>query len=164
MLVFIHHDTRVVRITGVTVEPRSDWVTHQARNLSMEISEQACEIKFHMRDRDTKFTACLDAVFAAERASIIKTPVPAPRANAVCERVFGTIRRAGLDRMLILGCRYLEVVLAKYDNADRPHRSVDQRAPARLDSPHVPIVKINPTRLRRTDRLGGLIHKYRMVA
>ncbi len=53
MLVFIHHDTRVVRITGVTVEPRSAWVTHQARNLSMEISEQACEVKFHMRNRDT---------------------------------------------------------------------------------------------------------------
>jgi hypothetical protein len=65
----------------------------------MELAEQAREIKFLIRDRDTKFTASFDAVFAAEGANIIKTPVRAPRANAICERVIGTIRRECPDRM-----------------------------------------------------------------
>jgi hypothetical protein len=62
--------------------------------------------------RDTKFTVSFDSVFAAEGTRIIESPVRAPRANATCERVVGTIRRECLDRMLILGRRHLEAVLA----------------------------------------------------
>ena len=63
--------------------------------------------------RDTKFTGSLDAVVVADGIKILKSPVRAPRANAICERVIGTIRRECLDRMLILGCRHLEAVLAE---------------------------------------------------
>jgi hypothetical protein len=65
--------------------------------------------------RDAKFTASFDAVFAAEGTRVIKSPARAPRANAIYERATGTIRREGLDRMLILGCRHLEAVLAVAD-------------------------------------------------
>jgi hypothetical protein len=132
VLVFIHHETRLVRIAGVTAKPVCDWVTQQARNLSMDLAEQTNAVKFLIRDRDTKFTASFDAVFAAEGASVIKSPVRAPRANAVFERVIGTIRRECLDRMLILGRRHLEAVLAEYIehyNSHRPHRS-DRPPPA----------------------------------
>jgi len=78
VLVFIHHDTRLVRIAGITSNPVTGWVTQQARNLSMELAEQASTIKFLVRDRDTKFTASFDAVFAAEGTRIIKSPVRAP--------------------------------------------------------------------------------------
>jgi hypothetical protein len=91
VLVFIHHDTRLVRIAGVTAKPIADWVTQQARNLSMELSEETGAVKFLIRDRATKFTASFDTVFAAEGTRIIKTPVRAPRANAVCERAIGTL-------------------------------------------------------------------------
>ena len=69
--------------------------------------------------------------------------------------------------MLILGRRRLEAVLAEYVehyNSHRPHRSPSQRAPAASEAilPHPGGVDL--TRLRRTDRLGGLIHEYRMVA
>ena len=90
VLVFIHHDTRLVRIAGVTAKPVTDWVTQQARNLSMELTEQATALEFLVRDRDTKFTASFDAMFAAESIRVIKTPVRAARANAICERVIGT--------------------------------------------------------------------------
>ena len=60
LLVFIHHDTRLVRIAGVTAKPVSDWVTQQARNLSMGLADHADPIKFLIRDRDITFTASAD--------------------------------------------------------------------------------------------------------
>jgi putative transposase len=167
VLIFIHHDTRLVRIAGVTSNPVAGWVTQQARNLSMELVDKALAVKFVIRDRDTKFTSSFDAVFAADGIRTIKSPVRAPRANAICERVIGTIRRECLDRVLILGRRHLEAVLDEYVehyNMHRPHRSLAQRAPSDHDSLPAPIDDINPARVQRTDRLSGLVHEYRLVA
>ena len=167
VLVFIHHDTRFVRIAGITSNPAAGWVTQQARNLSMEVADQAKSAKFLIRDRDTKFTASFDAVLAAEGTRIITSPVRAPRANAICERVIGTFRHECLDRTLILGRRHLETVLAEYVahyNSHRPHRSLSQRAPSALHTAPALIGDVDLARLRRTDHLGGLTHEYRMVA
>jgi putative transposase len=167
VLVFIHHDTRLVRIPGITSNPVTSWVTQCARNLSMGLADQAKSAKFLIRDRDTKFTASFDAVFAAEGIRIIKSPVRAPRSNAICALVIGTIRRERLDRTLILGRRHLETVLAEYVehyNTHRPHRSLSQRPPADSDATSPAIGDVEAARLRRADRLGGLIDEYRMVA
>lgn len=149
VLVFIHHESRLVRIAGVTAKPVASWVTEQARNLCMNLGEHPHPIKFLIRDRDTK------------------TPIRAPRANAVCERLIGTLRRECLDRTLILGRRHLEAVLSEYVahyNSHRPHRSLGQRSPSVSGAalPHHGDPDL--AKLRRTDRLGGLIHEYRMVA
>jgi transposase InsO family protein len=167
VLVFIHHDTRRVRIAGVTANPVAAWVTQQARNLSMELADEASAVKFLIRDRDTKFTTSFDAVFAGDGVRIVKSPIRAPKTNAICERVIGGIRRECLDRMLILGRRHLEAVLTEYVdhyNSHRPHRSLGQRSPSALNATPAPIDDIDPATLRRTDRLGGLIHEYRMAA
>jgi len=69
--------------------------------------------------------------------------------------------------MLILGRRHLEAVLAEdveQYNAHRPHRPLSQRPPARSEATPPTISDVDAARLRRTDRLGGLIHEYRMVA
>jgi len=95
------------------------------------------------------------------------SPVRAPRTNAICERVIGTLRRECLDRMLILGRRHFEIVLAEYVehyNSHRPHRSLSQRSPSAPDMPPAPLDDVDGARLRRTDCLGGLIHEYRMAA
>jgi putative transposase len=167
VLFLIHHETRLVRIAGVTAKPATDWVTQQARNICMELTDRATPVLFLIRDRDTKFTSSFDAVFAAEGIRIIKTPVRAPRANALAERFVGTVRRECLDRMLILGRRHLEIVLAEYVqhyNGHRPHRSLKQRAPSAADETPVPIGDVSRVHPRRTDVVGGLVHEYRMVA
>jgi hypothetical protein len=66
------------------------------------------------RDRDIKFTAASDAVFTAIGVRIIKTPVQAPRANAITERWIASARRECLDRMLITDERRLRQVLSGY--------------------------------------------------
>jgi transposase InsO family protein len=66
----------------------------------MVLADQARLVKFLIRDRDAKFTASFDAVFAARGVTIVESPVRAPRANAMCERLIGTLRRECLERML----------------------------------------------------------------
>jgi transposase InsO family protein len=133
----------------------------------MALVEQAATVKFLIADRDTKFTASFDTVFAAEGVPVIKTPVRAPRANALAERFVDAIRRECLNRMLVLGWRHLEVVPAEYVehyNSHRPHRSRSQRAPSKVDMTPALIGDVNAEQLQRTDVLGRLIHEYRLVA
>jgi putative transposase len=164
VLFFIEHSTRRVYVAGITARPTGEWVTQQARNLLMNLDHHADGLKFLIRDRDTKFTSAFDAVFTAAGMRIIKTPVRAPRANAIAERWIASARRECLDRVLITGERHLRLVLAEYTdhyNAHRPHRVLQQSPPA--GRPHTPALGAHARVLRR-DRLGGLIHEYAQVA
>ena len=117
-----------------------------------------------IRDRDAKFTAAFDAVFTAIAVRIIRTPVRAPRANAIAERWIASARRERLDRMLITGERHLRLVLSEYIdhyNTHRPHRTLQQNPPVGRAHPHS--LEANVRVLRR-DRLGGLIREYAQVA
>jgi putative transposase len=128
-------------------------------NLLMDLGERAEQVKFVIRDRDTKFTTAFDAICIR----IIATPVRAPRANAIAERWIGSVRRGCTDRMLIAGQRHLRHVLTEYTdhyNGHRPHRSLDQTPPEGRAGPDLGA----DVRVLRRDRLGGLIHEYEQVA
>src|SRR4051812_46363543 len=133
VLVVIEHGRRHVHLAGITTHPTGAWVTQQARNLLIDLGDRAEQFRFLIRDRDAKFTAAFDAVFTGADIDILRTPVQAPRANAVAERVIGTLRRECLDHFLNTGPRHLAAVLEQYVehyNTHRPHRSLDQRPPA----------------------------------
>ena len=160
----IEHASRRVHILGVTAHPTGAWLTQQARNLLMDLDDAGRRFRFLIRDRDSKFTAAFDAVFTAIDVRIIKTPVRAPRANAIAERFVGTIRRELLDHLLIINQRHAAAVLHEFEhhyNHHRPHRTLGQAAPSR-PLPCRATTEIHM--IQRHDRLGGLIHEYQQVA
>jgi putative transposase len=149
---------------GVTAHPTGAWLTQLARNLLMDLEDAAQRFRFLIRDRDSRFTAAFDAVFTAIDVKVIKTPVRAPRANAIAERFVGTARREVLDRLLILNHRHAAAVLQEFErhyNGHRPHRALGQAAPSR---PHPRRATTEAHKIQRHDRLGGLIHEYQQVA
>jgi transposase InsO family protein len=164
VLFVIEHHRRRVHLAGITAHPTAAWTVQQARNMLMDLGERTDGLKFLIRDRDAKYTGAFDAVFAAADTRIITTPVRAPRANAICERWVGSARRECTDRILITGRRHLHHVLSEYVdhyNTCRPHRTLSQEPP--VGRAYVAPADDN-LRIRRRDRLGGLIHEYSQVA
>jgi putative transposase len=99
VLVFIELATRRAYVAGVTANPTGAWTTQQARNIIEAFTdERDAPIRFLIRDRDSKFTAAFDEVFQSEDIRIVRSPPRAPKANAIAERLVGTLRRECLDR------------------------------------------------------------------
>ena len=122
------------------------------------------DIRFLIRDRGSNFTASFDAVFEATGARILRTAVQAPRMNAICERLVGTLRRELLDRVLILVETHLRAVLTDYQahyNMARPHQAIAQRVPPHeRDSHPATVTDIGTRQIRRKPVLNGLINEY----
>lgn len=168
VLVFIEHRTCRMHLGGVTAHPTGDWTVQQARNLALTLGGRFEDIRFLVRDRGSNFTASFDAVFQAAGTRIVRTAVQAPRMNAVCERLIGTLRREFLDRMLILGERHLRSVLAEYQvhyNTARPHQGIAQRVPeSEHNGGHLTVADLDRERIIRKPVLGGLINEYARAA
>ena len=133
VLFFIEVGRRRAWITGVTAHPNAPWVTQQARNVTGDIADEGIDIKFLVRDRDTKYVANFDEVFRSEGAQILKTPFRTPNANAYAERFVRTVRSECLDHLLVVNARHLERILrtyARHYNGHRPHQGISQEIPA----------------------------------
>ena len=162
MLFFIELGSRRVHVAGCTAHPTAAWVTQQARHLSWQIQDGTLPARYLIHDRDSKFVAAFDTVFAAEGVAIVRTPYRAPNANAVAERWVRSIRQECLDHLLILNEAHLHRVLTTYAdhyNHARPHQGLGQRTPVAAAAPP----GCGP--IRRRARLGGLLaDHYREVA
>ena len=152
VLFFIEHATRCVWFAGCTTHPGAGVVTQQARNLSFTgLLERT---GFLIRDRDSKYSGPFDEVFRSEGLRIVKTPVRAPRADAIAERFVRTIRKECLDWLLILKRppRTRRPRLRRALQHQRPHRALKLVPP---DPPEPPPEDTHGDICRR-DRLGGL--------
>jgi transposase InsO family protein len=164
VLAVAEHATRRIRILGVTLHPTGQWTAQQARNLLMDLGEQADQVKFMIRDRGSNFTTAFDAVLADAGIRTVLCNIRTPRMNAIAERWIGGYRRELLDRTLIWNQAHLRRILRDYEthhNQHRPHRSLSGAAPLKpLPEP----VDLDLYRIRTQARIGGLINEYRLVA
>jgi len=138
VLMFISHCRRKLVHLNVTVRPTAEWVWRQL----IEATPWGEQPKYLIRDRD----CCYGIVFNGRAARLgieaILTPIQAPKANAIAERVIGTLRRECLDHVIVVNERQLLKVVREYMahyNTGRPHRSLG------LETPTGPPSRADPT-------------------
>ena len=156
VLLFIAHGRRQLLHVKVTAHPTAAWVWRQL----IDATPWGRQPRYLLRDRDRVYGG--DFVPRARRLGIetLLSPVRAPRANAIAERVIGTLRRECLDYMVILNEPHLQAVLAeyvRYYNRERPHRTL------RLETP-LPVIRSPTGTISTRSVLGGLHHIYERAA
>jgi putative transposase len=120
--------SRRVTHVGVTRCPTDAWTAQQLR----EATAFGEGPKYLIRDNDSKFGVSFAQVADTSNIEMLKTPYNAPRANAICERFLGSVRRECLDHLLILHEKQLQRVLGAYVlyfNQARPHQGIRQQIP-----------------------------------
>jgi transposase InsO family protein len=156
VLVFVGHHRRELVHFNVTSSPTAAWVWHQL----IAATPWGRTPRYLVRDRDAVYGR--EFVERAQRLGVetLLTPIRAPRANAIAERLIGTLRRALLDHLIIVNEAHLRAVLSEfvgYYNRDRPHRALDLQTP----EPFHPRSG-GPVRARAV--LGGLHRVYERAA
>src|SRR6266568_2451128 len=150
VLFFIAYASRRVWLAGCTKNPTGDWVTQQASNVGLDVADQG--IRFLIRDRDGKYSGSFDEVFRSEGIRIVKTPVRAPKANAIAERFVRTVRSECLDWLLILNRRHLEHVLRVFVDHYNREKAAPRPRPSLTETDTAQEPSRSGTILRR-DRL-----------
>ena len=153
--------SRKVIHVHVTRSPTDPWVAQQLR----EATPYGQTPKYLIRDNDRKFGQHFARVAATSGIKVLRTPYRTPRANAVCERFLGSVRRECLDHFLILHEKQLHRLLktyVRYYNQARPHQGIGQRIP---DPPALSAPPPNqPNQVISIPVLGGMHHNYQRVA
>ena len=151
---------RIVHV-GVTRSPTDAWVAQQLRGATL-FGESP---RYLIRDNDAKYGAHFTAVALGSGIEVLRTPIKAPRANAICERLLGSVRRECLDHLMILSRQHLRRVLkdyVAYFNQARPHQGIEQRIPAPKE--HAVHASGASGKVMAVPVLGGLHHDYQRAA
>ena len=168
VLAMIEHASRRIRILGATAHPTPSWVAQAVRNLVMDLEDAGCRARFLIRDRDGKFPGLFDAILADAGIETVLSGVRMPRMNSIMERWVQTCRRELLDRTLIWNRSHLLHALREFEqfyNGHRPHQGIANARPLQpLPVPLAVADQIARLRIRRCDRLGGVLHEYQHAA
>jgi transposase InsO family protein len=146
---------------GATRSPTDAWVAQQLR----EATPYGQAPKYLLCDHDSKFGSRFARVAVTTNIKLLRTPYQAPRANAICERFLGSVRRECLDSFLILHEKQLQRVLNQYVayfNRARPHQGIRQQIPELLGEPLSSDHDCG--NIVSCSVLGGLHHDYRRIA
>jgi len=141
---------------GVTRNPTDAWLAQQLR----EATPFAQGPRFLIRDNDSKYSKLFARVASGTGIEVLRTPYGAPKANAICERFLGSVRRECLDFFLILSECQLHRMMQEYQmyfNHTRPHQGIGQRIPCH------PVGGARQSRGGQVSSrpvLGGLHHDY----
>jgi transposase InsO family protein len=166
VLVVMEHATRRVLHINVTAHPTASWTLQQLR----EAIPADHTYRFLLHDRDSIFSPQLDQGIRHLGLRVLKTPVRTPQANALCERLIGTLRRECLDCLIPLSehhlWRLLPVWMSHY-NGGRPHMALGPGIPQPSAALPVALQAHRhrlPAHCRVVTRpiLGGLHHEYRL--
>lgn len=150
---------RVVHF-GLTRHPTNTWVAHQLRGAT----PYGRAPRLLIRDNDCRFGSAFTSVAKASGIEVLRTPHRAPRANAICERFLGSVRRECLDHLLLVSEPHLYRVIREYVgffNAARPHQGIAQQIPGKLGL--ISEEKCEG-RIIAFPVLNGLYHDYRRIA
>ncbi|MEP7289349.1 MAG: integrase core domain-containing protein [Chloroflexota bacterium] len=134
VFVIIELSSRRVVHVAVTRHPSEVWVAQQLR----EATPFGEGPRYLIRDNDSKYGTAFDRVAVGAGIKVLHTPIAAPRANAVCERFMGSLRRECLDCLFILSERHLLHTVGdyvQYYNHARPHQGIAQAIPIPIASP-----------------------------
>ena len=156
VLFFIAHDRRTLLHFNVTSHPTAAWVWRQL----VEATAWGRRPRYLIRDRDRVFGGDFAARAKGFGIETLLSPVRAPRANAIAERMVRTFRNDCLDHLIVMNEQHLVALLKEYTdyyNTHRPHRSLDLQAPVPDQLP-----RAGPIRARSI--LGGLHHAYERAA
>jgi hypothetical protein len=135
-------------------------VSQQARNLIMDLGEQAHRVTFMIRDRGPDFTAASGATLAGAGIQTVLCNARTPRMNAIAERWIGGCRRELLDRTLAWNQDHLRRILHAYEIHHNQHRPLAAAAPLKpLPEP----VDLDQYRVRRRAHTACLINEYRLA-
>jgi transposase InsO family protein len=134
----------------------------------MDLHDAGRQVRYVIRDRDGKYPALFDAILADSGITTVLAGVQVPRMNSIMERWIRSCRHELLDRTLIWNQAHLLHALRQYEehyNTHRPHRGIANARPLRpLPQPITDPTAIAYLRIRRHDRLGGLLHEYEHAA
>ena len=157
VLFFVSHDRRRIEHINVTAHPTAAWVWRQV----IEATPWRTRPRFLIRDRDRSYGGDFIAKASAIGVETVLTPIRAPQANGIAERLIGTLRRDCTDHIIPLSERHLRRVLLEYVayyNGTRPHQTLGQQTP---EGPRE--VRLAGM-VRGEEVLGGLHHRYERVA
>jgi transposase InsO family protein len=159
ILVFMELQTRRIVHTTVTLSPTDAWAAQQLR----EATAWGHGPKYLIRDNDNKFGKQFSTVAESTNIEELKTPFQAPKANAICERLIGTLKQECLDYHLILHPYQLRRIVNEfvaYYNQSRPHQGIEQHIPAQFNKPRAHLSKRPKGKVIATPVLNGLHHSY----
>jgi transposase InsO family protein len=169
VFVVIEHGTRRLAHVNVTANPSADWTLQQLREVIGDNDRR----KYLIHDRDRIFAGPLDDSVRALGVEVLPSPIASPKANSICERVIGTIRRECLDWMIPMSEVHLRSILREWTthyNEGRPHSMLGPGVPDPPKEPEKSLQSESRHRLAAgalvlaRSVLGRLHHEYSLAA